>query len=505
MELQTLFESKDAGQTWKELGIIIDGPPKGWNVTGFRDPYAFPSPALDAIRGVGPHFYITIGSGIKGPNVPVKFHSAARPGLLGSRIALYAAPASDLKKWSFIGPLWESAPNASLGHPDITGSYGYNFETSGLFSLPIDRNAGHSPHNNAWFVLMGTEGGNTTLHQHEHWAVWSRGTMSATRGGGAKLSPTSSGAVDWGIPYAHTSFEDARRGHGNRRVMWGWANEDVDEKESTRGSWQYHVLKAFGYAGAMNLPIELFVKSTTGLRRHNYVDGNEWVPDLKSGYTAQTLGIRPLPDVMRLLTSGAREETFNVGTLQAGSAPKKVSHHVGDSWVMKVTLGATQGTAGIIIAQSPDNAEHTRIIYDAQAKQIIVRREHSTLLKGVFNTHTLTGHFAPYTYANGAIEDIKFTIVFDRSLLEIFVNDRFALTTRLYPVRHDSTGISFFAGESEPRANAHHGRASPAPWKQARIWKGLNKAWPHRPEDSSSRLVWDSPAVTNGYTYWEGW
>ncbi|TLD14345.1 uncharacterized protein PgNI_05118 [Pyricularia grisea] len=497
MEVQSIFSSTDHGETWKDLGHIIEGPPQGWSVTGFRDPYVFPSPELDAIRGVGPHYYLTLGSGLKGQTRATSPNNK-RPGFLGARMPLYAAPASDLKRWSFIGPVWESAPNASLGHPDVTGSYGYNFETSGIFTLPINRNGGSSRANSAWFALMGTEGGNTALHQHEHWAVWSRGTMSATggRGGGAKFTPTSSGAADWGISYAHTSFVDGRRGNGNRRVMWGWANEDIDDRKNHPiGSWQYHVLKAFGYGGCMNLPLELFVKSTPGLRRSStYSDGNEWIPDSKSAYTAQTMGIRPLPDVMRLLTNGAIQKTFNVGVLQAYSAPIKVIQNAGDSWVMKVTLKPIQGTAGIIIAQSPDNAEYTRIIYDAHAKQIVVQREHSTLLKGVFNTHTLTGHFEPYTSATGVTEDINFTIVFDKSLVEIFVNDRFALTTRVYTVRPDSTGISFFAG-----------RANPATWTQATIWKGLNKAWPKRPEDSSSRLVWDSPKVTNGYTYWEGW
>ncbi|TLS28284.1 hypothetical protein PpBr36_00015 [Pyricularia pennisetigena] len=512
MERQSIFRSTDAGQTWQDLGVVIDGPPKGWNVTGFRDPYAFSSPQLDAIRGVGPHYYLTVGSGLKGPNVPAKFHGAERPGYIGPRMPLYAAPASDLTKWTFVGPILEARANASLGHPDITGSYGYNFETSGIFSLPISSHGGGGGGraNTAWFAVMGTEGGNTTLHPHEHWAVWSRGTVSATRGGGPKMIPSSGGALDWGISYAHTTFEDGRRGNGSRRIAWGWANEDINETKRPGGSWMYHVLKAFGYAGAMNLPLEVFVKSTTGLRRHDYIDGNEWVADQKSAYTAQTLGIRPLPEVMSMLTSGARQETFSVGPLQPGSAPRKAFHDVGDSWVMKVTLQPWQGgPAGIIVAQSPDNTEYTRIIFDPRAKQIVVRREHSTLLKGVFTTRPVTGHFAPYTYSNGATEDVNFTIVFDKSLLEIFVNDRFALTTRLYPVRRDSTGISFFAGEpgAGTGAGAGAGAGGPAiaPWKQATVWKGLNKAWPHRPEDSSSKLVWDSPEVTNGYTYWDGW
>ncbi|EHA48122.1 hypothetical protein MGG_17302 [Pyricularia oryzae 70-15] len=425
-----MFRSRDAGRSWQELGVIIDGPPKDWSVTGFRDPYVFPSPGLDAIRGVGPHYYLTLGSGLKGPNVPDEFPDDARPGLLGSRIALYTAPASDLTKWTFVGPVWESAPNASLGNPDITGGYGYNFETSGIFDLPTNRNGGGKGPQ-AWFAIMGTEGGNTTLHPDKHWAVWSRGDISTSRGGSVKLTPSSS-----------------------------------------------------------------------GLQKHKYIDGNEWIPDARNAYTAETLGIRPLPDVVKQLISGAKQQTSNVGNLQPGTGPKKIFSHVGDSWMMTATLGPVQRAAGIIIAQSPDNAEYTKIIYDAQARQIRVLRENSTLLKGVFKTNTLTGYFAPYTFANGTTEDVKFTLIFDKSLLEIFVNDRFALTTRIYPVRPDSTGISYFAADLH--GNGHVDNASVAPWKQATVWMGLKNAWPKRPDNSSSKLVWDSPEQTGGYKWWSG-
>lgn len=502
MELQTMFRSRDAGRSWQELGVIIDGPPKDWSVTGFRDPYVFPSPGLDAIRGVGPHYYLTLGSGLKGPNVPDEFPDDARPGLLGSRIALYTAPASDLTKWTFVGPVWESAPNASLGNPDITGGYGYNFETSGIFDLPTNRNGGGKGPQ-AWFAIMGTEGGNTTLHPDKHWAVWSRGDISTSRGGSVKLTPSSSGALDWGIAYSHTSFVDQRKGNGNRRIMWGWADDDVYRPPYSKFEWHYHVLKALGYSGVMGMPLELFVKNTPGLQKHKYIDGNEWIPDARNAYTAETLGIRPLPDVVKQLISGAKQQTSNVGNLQPGTGPKKIFSHVGDSWMMTATLGPVQRAAGIIIAQSPDNAEYTKIIYDAQARQIRVLRENSTLLKGVFKTNTLTGYFAPYTFANGTTEDVKFTLIFDKSLLEIFVNDRFALTTRIYPVRPDSTGISYFAADLH--GNGHVDNASVAPWKQATVWMGLKNAWPKRPDNSSSKLVWDSPEQTGGYKWWSGW
>ena len=68
-----------------------------------------------------PHYYAILGSGIKS---------------VGPRLPFYSAPASDLTKWTFLGALFDVPLNYSLGG-DITktGSYGFNFEVAGFFSL----------------------------------------------------------------------------------------------------------------------------------------------------------------------------------------------------------------------------------------------------------------------------------------------------------------------------------------------------------------------------------
>ena len=100
-----------------------------WNITGFRDPFLEPFPALDQILGVSePHYYAVFGSGIKG---------------VGPRIPLWTAPASDLTKWTFLGALWEPVGNSSLGPVIATRTYGYNFEVSGFFALPDSAGALH--------------------------------------------------------------------------------------------------------------------------------------------------------------------------------------------------------------------------------------------------------------------------------------------------------------------------------------------------------------------------
>ncbi|TLD17659.1 uncharacterized protein PgNI_02167 [Pyricularia grisea] len=493
-EVQAVFTSKDAGITWQDQGIVIPGPPEGWNVTGFRDPSLFSNPDLDALRNVSePHYYAVLGSGLKGPNVPAQLPGAARPGFLGPRMPLYAAPASNLTDWKFLGALWEPAANASLGEPDVTGSYGYNFEVSGLFELKAN-----GSDKGVYFVTTGAEGGNTTRHVREQWALWTRGELSARSNGSVEMKPSSSGAVDWGLSYAQASFVDSRKGNAGRRVMWGWANEDI--QDATR----FSVAKAMGYAGAITLPTELFLLETPGVQKHDYVDGNEWIA--KDGaFTAQTLGIRPLPDVIEKLKTGAALNTFDVATVTAGT-PKKVSENVGDSYVLTATLSAPNGTAGIVIAQSHDNSEYTSIVYDAAAKTIGVHRDHSSSLVGVFSNYTHEGHFAPYKSVDGKAEDVKFTVVYDKSLLEVFVNDRFALTSRIYPVRTDSTALSFFAGDiGLGKKTNNEGAAETVVWKDVKLWKGLAKAWTERPDDSSSPLVWDSAQQTNNYTWWDGW
>ena len=115
-ESQSLAFSTDGGATWQEYqgNPIITHPPDHWNITGWRDPFFEPWPAMDALLGQSaPHYYAVFGSGIKG---------------VGPRIPLYSAPASDLTNWTFLGALWEPAYNTSLGTVLETGSYGFNFE-----------------------------------------------------------------------------------------------------------------------------------------------------------------------------------------------------------------------------------------------------------------------------------------------------------------------------------------------------------------------------------------
>ncbi|KAK2027784.1 Arabinanase/levansucrase/invertase [Colletotrichum zoysiae] len=488
-EVQAMFDSTDGGLTWNEIGTVLSGPPEGWNVTGWRDPSFFPSQELDSLLQVSePHYYMVLGSGLKSGNVPAEFPDAARPGFIGPRMPLYSAPASNLTDWTFLGALWEPAANTSLGNPDVTGSYGYNFEVSSFFELPIGESG-----EKAWFITTGAEGGNTTQHWKEQWSLWNRGDLARRDNGSVEFTPNSGAALDWGLSYAQADWVDTR--NKDRRVLWGWVTEDME------GDYQLETATKFGYQGAIGFPVELYVKETKGVQNcGTQQDGNHCV-ESSNGATAQTLGIRPLPDVLELLREGAEVHEFQVGEL--ADAAKSVSANIGTSYELTATLSSFNGTAGITVGQSPDNAEHTTIIFDPARSQIRVVRDNSSLLPN-FNNASLVGHFEPYQILGAgsnttAVEDVNFHIILDGSLLEIWVNERFALTARIYPSRNDSTGLSFFAGDA---AAPTGGKAT---WKDVKAWVGLAKAWPERPEDTSVPLRWDTAEETNNYVWWEGY
>jgi len=503
-EVQALYSSADGGETWSEVGTVLPSPPEGWNVTGWRDPSFFPSTDLDALLGLSePHFYMVMGSGLKGPDVPAEFPGAGRPGYIGPRMPLYAAPSSNLTDWSFLGALWEPAANSSLGEPDVTGSYGFNFEVSGFFNLPIPNSD-----EKAWFATMGAEGGNTTMHLRESWALWNRGTVAARANGSVEFVPIAGGALDWGLAYALTTFVDDK--NDGRRVMWGWANEDVD------GEWFFDTSKAMGYQGSMTFPTELSVLQTKGLDKVDIQDGNVWIEEDDGTFTAQTFGITPLADVLEHLREGSDAVGVEVGRLE--SETKHVLDDVTDSYELTATLTSFSGMAGIILAQSPDDEEYTTVFFDSWTATIGVDRGHSSSLSA-FAKSTHQGYFSPYTFCNGTTEEVRFHIIYDRSLLQIFVNNRFSLTTRIYPSRDDSSGISFFAGRQEFgsgddgdekgcgswKRDRSGSRGSVAVWSDVKVYKGLARAWMDRPDDTSVPLLWDSAEETNNYTWWAGY
>ncbi|KAK5699881.1 hypothetical protein LTR97_006015 [Elasticomyces elasticus] len=472
-ETQSLATSVDGGKTFQQyegnpiINATTNTAPMDWNVTGFRDPFFEPWPALDALLDVDePHYYAVFGSGIKG---------------VGPRMPLWTAPASDLTSWSFLGALWEPVDNTTLGPILSTGTYGFNFEVSGFFSLPDSNGDLH------YFVNMGTEGGNVSFHESAHWALWNEGNVSRRDNGSVAFEPIAGGAGDWGLSYALTSFNDTKH---NRRVQWAWAPEDLVGDGGLFSASQQ------GFQGSLTLPRELFVHEVDGVLNADSAvsDGKEAVltPDANGAFTARTLGVRPLPDVVAGITKNATYQSYNKGEYTTSVIlQEQGSAHM----ELKTTINSTTGAAGVIVAASPDMTEYTTIMYEPSNSTILVERLHSSTIIGFANV-TVTGYFSPYTIQTSSgtqLETITMDVFVDGSIVEIYVNERFALTTRIYPSMECSTGFGVYVADG--------GSAS---FETIEAWTNTANVWPQRPADSSSPLLWDTTAETNNYTWWSG-
>jgi beta-fructofuranosidase len=134
----------------------------------------------------------------------------------------------------------------------------------------------------------------------------------------------------------------------------------------------------------------------------------------------------------------------------------------------------------------------SRLVPHPENYAIKVDRSQSSNIEQ-FACYTMLGYFYPYTFSNGTQESLHMDIFVDGSLVEVIVNDRFRLTTWIYPARTDSTGFGLWAQDG-PSVKA----------RDMTAWNIEMNVFPERPLNSSSALAWDTPEETNDYVWWTG-
>lgn len=254
-----------------------------------------------------------------------------------------------------------------------------------------------------------------------------------------------------------------------------------------------------GYQGAFALPREIFIKDTPGVipKFPDAGPGNSrYIQNTDGSWSASTLGIRPAPDVVEGLRRGAHYTKYPCDEKKCDTEQITSPSNLTKSYQFSVSIKRTTGIAGITIGASPDRQEYTNIYFDPSTNSIAVDRTHSSLID-MFANNTHVGYFEPYRFEheNGeqTTESIEMDVFVDGSLVEVYVNDRFALTSRIYPSREDSKGVALFPADGVD-----------VEYSNMEVWDGLLNAWPDRPLNSSSLLVFDTPAETGNYTWWTG-
>lgn len=206
---------------------------------------------------------------------------------------------------------------------------------------------------------------------------------------GRHFRAESMGGIDYGSYYAARTMTNT----GNRRILWGW----ITEGRSVEAQ------KAAGWSGAMSLPREL---SLLGSR----------------------LEMRPAAEVEKLrgkrLGPGAEGDRLEI---QAEIDP-------GDA-----------ARAGLKLRAAPDGSEQTLVYYDRGQRLLCVDRSRSSTDRSA-DRGMQSGPF----YLRGG-EPLRLRIFLDGSVIEIFANERFCLTARVYPAGPRSTGVAFDASGGAAR------------------------------------------------------
>jgi beta-fructofuranosidase len=203
-EVQCLAIAKDDSlRNWQKLAEpVIAAPPAGLPVTGFRDP---------SLWREGNDWMLILGSGIR--------HQ-------GGAILLYSSP--DLRHWTYLHPLLETAPTTEKSVNDNSVN---PVDTGEMWECPD-----FFPLGDKHVLLISTMGR----------VRWKVGTYTNRR-----FTPEKEGVIDWGAYYAAKSMLDAE---GNR-ILWGWITETRSDAD----------LIAAGWAGAMSLPRLLSLNSENEL------------------------------------------------------------------------------------------------------------------------------------------------------------------------------------------------------------------------------------------------
>jgi beta-fructofuranosidase len=201
--------------------------------------------------------------------------------------------------------------------------------------------------------------------------------------------------------------------------------------------------------------------------------------------TGKTLLQQPLPALKAL--RGELVEAENI-TIEAGLTdfvPNMQGRHI------EIETLIDPGTAqrvGLIIAQSPDNTERTRIIWDVLLGFVQIERNNSSNNNATPQGNVSVIHNQP------AGQPLALHVFLDGSVLEVFINNEKALSTRIYPEDVESVGIDWFA------------KGGTANIQSMQVWQMKNmldpsvivadKTTPISPTESGILSVFPNPAKT---------
>lgn len=157
------------------------------------------------------------------------------------------------------------------------------------------------------------------------------------------------------------------------------------------------------------------------------------------------LGQEPAPELAVLRGAHRQFRSITVNGMTT-SESEALGGLAGDSLELVAEFDPeSRGQLGFKLRRSPDGQEETLLYYDSDARRMCVNKERASL-----NPHVERGvQGGPFALDPG--EPLQLRIFIDHSVIEVFINGRATLTTRVYPTRPDSLGIDLFCRGGQAR------------------------------------------------------
>ena len=132
------------------------------------------------------------------------------------------------------------------------------------------------------------------------------------------------------------------------------------------------------------------------------------------------------------------EQTLENLTIEANSEQtlKSIQGDTIELLIEMVPDSAKQ--CGVKVCCSPDGEEQTLVYYDAAERKLKIDTRQSSLGEG---PKSVEG--GPFELKQGEI--LRLQVFVDKSVVEVFANERQAVMRRIYPTREDSVGVALFS------------------------------------------------------------
>lgn len=433
---------------------IILNPPEQLNLVGFRDPFVFQSRHLDSLlrnrffatsdaEGVPPqpepengYHYLILGGGFKGK---------------GGAVFIYRSV--DLVKWDYDERyfLLFSSPSEKETESYSYKKFGSNWERPEIFPLRDLKTGDVSPY---YMLSFGVEGTSDPHGGLELSIIFKFKESFESRGLQDRLIDVIDvERFDFGNFYASTALDDSG-GHFERRLYkFGWVREQILPMKLENGEFKTVKRPHQPFSGVLSLPrdvsiheiedvvqpdgsiascsrVWMDVNCLKGLReRARHAIGSHKERRLLSGSTLQfeTLAAHQAS----ILADGTMDLEFDLSlNTRDGRLPLTDA-----AFTFYIRLHRESGSGTIL-------EEITEVSFDLAAQTVCVDRSKSTLVEE--EMHNEYGDFQLYQIKppNSSVtgdtedyplEDMRWRVIWDRSILEIYINNRFCLTTRIYP------------------------------------------------------------------------